>query len=92
MTVHRILGDNHAFDPDGVDVLVFAYENALRDLRLGDREAPPAVAVARKIVELAKQGLRDGAQLRDAAVASFRAQVAPLWEGATSAPSTPPPI
>jgi hypothetical protein len=38
MNTHTVLGGDHAFDSDEVGILVLAYENALRELRLADRE------------------------------------------------------
>src|SRR5262245_19171659 len=84
MSVHRLLSDNNAFDPDEVGVLVSTYESALRHLRVSDLDDPTAIAVARMIVELAKEGVRDGAQLRDAVLTSFQGSNCTARKDATS--------
>jgi hypothetical protein len=47
-------------------LLVTAYEGALLDLGLVDREDFAAILVAKRIIELAKLGERDPARLRAA--------------------------
>jgi hypothetical protein len=45
--------EQEAFGPDAVAVLAAALEEALRQLRLVDRNDPAATKVAKKIIELA---------------------------------------
>jgi hypothetical protein len=45
---------NHVFDPDTIAVMVTAFEDALRELRLTDRADPATELVARKVIELAE--------------------------------------
>jgi hypothetical protein len=52
--------------------LIAAFEDALKDLCLTDREDPLTMMVAKMIIEFAKEGECDPARLRDAAVRSFR--------------------
>jgi hypothetical protein len=52
--------------------MVLAYENALRDLRLVDRENPVTVTIAHRIIDLAKLGERNPARLSAAAVKALR--------------------
>jgi hypothetical protein len=66
MNIHTVLGGNHAFDSDEVAILVLAYENALRELRMAEREDPATLLVAYKILDLAKLGERNPDRLRDA--------------------------
>ena len=70
MPIYRLL-QNHAFGPDEINVLTTAFEEALRTLRLVDRSDPATEMVARKIIELAQQGERDPARLRERAVKSL---------------------
>ena len=70
MPIYRLL-QNHVFDPDTVAVMVTAFEDALRELRLTDRADPATELVARKIIELAERGERDPARLRDRVVRSL---------------------
>jgi hypothetical protein len=51
-----------------VKVLIDAFEDTLRALRLHDREDPLTMAVAKIIIELAKDGERDPTRLRDLAL------------------------
>jgi hypothetical protein len=67
MPLLRLL-ENEAFGPDEIAVMVTAFEEALRELRLTDREDPATLMVAQRIIESAKQGERDPARLREAGV------------------------
>ena len=49
-----------------------AFEDALRELGLVDRNDPATLMVAQRIFELAKRGERDPTRLRDGAVKSLR--------------------
>jgi hypothetical protein len=57
-----------SFGPDDIEVLVSAFEEALRELGLVDRTDPATQLVAQRIIELAQQGERDPIRLREAAV------------------------
>jgi hypothetical protein len=74
MTLSLVLGSDYSFDPDEIAILASAYENALRELRLINREDPPTLTVAHRIIDLAKQGERNPARLCDAAVKSLMLQ------------------
>jgi hypothetical protein len=69
MPLHRLL-DNHAFGPDEIVILTTAFEGALKTLQLIDRTDPATEMVARKIIQLAGQGVRDPEQLRQMTVRS----------------------
>jgi hypothetical protein len=77
MNIHTILGGDHAFDSAEIAILVWAYENAIRELRLVDREDLATLTVAQRIVDLAKQGERNPIRLRDAAVKASLPPVQP---------------
>jgi hypothetical protein len=49
-------------------VLVGAFEEALRELRLMDRKDPATLLVAKRIIELAQKGERDPTRLRERAL------------------------
>jgi hypothetical protein len=72
MPIRLIIRNDHAFSPEEADILIDAFEESLQALNLTDREDPLTLLVAKKIIELAKEGERDPARLRDAAVASFK--------------------
>jgi hypothetical protein len=71
MPIRLLLQHDHSFAPDEIEALIAAFEDTLRRLRLAQREDPVTLAVARLIVELAKQGERDPARLRDGALAEL---------------------
>jgi hypothetical protein len=60
--------DNQAFGPEQINVLVTAFEDALKVLGLVDREDPATQMVAQRIIDLAKQGECDLVRLREGAV------------------------
>jgi hypothetical protein len=69
MPILRLIrAHDRAFGPDEIAIMVAAFEDALRELGLVDREDPATLMVAKRIFELAKQGERDPARLREAAV------------------------
>lgn len=70
MPIRQLL-DNAAFNPEEALMLRRAFEDTLRALNLSDRADPVTTLVARKIIELASNGERDAARLRQAAVAAF---------------------
>jgi len=61
--IRPFLPDNHSFDPEDIAKLSAAFEAALRKLGLVDRSVPATMAVAKLIIEFARQGERDPAQL-----------------------------
>ena len=70
MPIHALL-DKHVFGPEDVKVLATAFEEALRALRLVDRNDPMTTIVAKKIIELAQSGERDPIRLREDVVKSL---------------------
>jgi hypothetical protein len=68
----RVESEKEAFGPDTISLLTIAFEEALRHLGLVNRNDPLATMVAKRIIELARQGERDPVQLRDQAIQSFR--------------------
>ena len=67
MPITRLLQDT-AFGPDEIAVLVAAYEDALRALSRVNRSDLATEMVAKRIIELAKQGERDPVRLRERAM------------------------
>jgi hypothetical protein len=67
MAIYRLLVDG-AFDDRAVRALATAYEGALQDLKLVDRNDPFTEIIAHKIIELARMGERDPVKLRELAV------------------------
>jgi hypothetical protein len=70
MPITRLLL-NASFGPDEIAVMVAAFEGALRELDLTDRTDPATEMVARKIIELHRQGERDPVRLQERVVAAL---------------------
>ena len=58
MVIHRLIASG-TFDLDEVKAMVAAYESALTDLHLIDRNDPLTEIIARSIVDMAATGGRD---------------------------------
>jgi hypothetical protein len=58
-------------------ILIDAFEAALKELRLSDRNDAAALVVAKHIIALAKAGVLDPVQLRDLTVKAVRQRAAP---------------
>jgi hypothetical protein len=63
--------EQEAFGPETIAVLGVALEETLRQRGLIDCNDPAMTMVAKRIIELAKQGERDPIRLRDQTVRSF---------------------
>jgi len=59
------------FSPEDITALATAFENTLRTLRLADRNDPIVLMVAKKIIELARQGERNPERLRALVISQF---------------------
>jgi len=68
VAIRAILENDHAFGPEDVANLTGAFEAALTRLGLVDRGDPLTTAVAKAIIELAKEGERDPEKLCDGAL------------------------
>ena len=60
------------FSPEDITALATAFEDTLRTLRLSDRNDPIALMVAKKIIELAKQGEHNPERLRALVISQFQ--------------------
>ena len=71
----RLLLQNEAvFTPEDITALTTAFEGALIDLGLVDRDDPAVTMVAQRIIEFAKHGEKDPIRLKDSAVKLFQAR------------------
>jgi hypothetical protein len=61
--IRTFLG-NQAFDPEAIQIMNAAFEDACRALQLADRHDPITEVVAKRIIEIAGRGERDPARLR----------------------------
>jgi hypothetical protein len=62
MTIHRLLRNN-TFGPEEIELLVTAYEQALRALGLKDRSDPITQLVAEKIIAVGRLGIEDPTEI-----------------------------
>jgi hypothetical protein len=63
VALYALLRDR-VFEPEAIEVLARAYEDLLSDLQLADRNDPFAQIVAREVIEAARTGARDAAEIR----------------------------
>ncbi len=70
MPIRRLV-ENEAFDPEAIEIIVAAFEDALGRLDLTNRDDPLVALVARRVITFAQQGERDPAKLRDLALKSI---------------------
>ena len=52
------------FDPEIIQVMAGAYEELLDDLHLADRDDPFTAVVAKAVIEVARLGVCDAAEMR----------------------------
>lgn len=71
MPLVRLL-QNSAFEPELIEVMSAAFEQACRELGFAETADPLRETVARKIIECAQTGERDQARLRDCALQAIR--------------------
>lgn len=65
--IYRLLQDQ-TFEPEQCEAMASAFEAALRELNLKDRDDPLCEMVAKKIIELGQQGIRSQSLLRQFAL------------------------
>jgi len=61
-----------AFEPAVVNVMVTAFDDTLRELKISSRHDPLVERVAQIIIECAEKGMRDAAEMRDCALKAIR--------------------
>ena len=71
LPIRVLLALSGAFSPEDITALTAAHEGVLHSLRL-DRRDLAATLVAKRIIELARNGERNPVALRDAVLQSFR--------------------
>ena len=70
--------DEEIFGRETIALLAVALEDALRQLRLVDRNDPAVTKIAKTMIEFARHGERDPIRLRDLAIESFRKAKSPF--------------
>jgi hypothetical protein len=72
MAIHRLIA-NGTFEPAEIAAMTAAYEAALVDLRLTDRDDPITQIVAAAIVSITSMGERDPGTIKDRALRTLGA-------------------
>ena len=67
MAIYRLIA-NSSFGPDEIKAMTAAYEAALVDLRLADRDDPITEIIATAIVSITSKGERDPATIKNRAL------------------------
>ena len=71
MTSNRLPQDQPAFGPSEIAVLVVAFEDALNQLHMTNRADDITNIVAKRIIDLAREGERDPARLTEGTLKSL---------------------
>jgi hypothetical protein len=67
MAIYRLIA-NGSFGPDEIEVMTAAYEDALIDLRVTNRDDPITELIAKSIVNVTATGERDPILIRERAM------------------------
>ncbi len=67
MAIHRLIVKG-SFDPDEIRVMTAAYESALTDLAVVDRNDPISELIAKSIVNVTATGERDPERVKERAI------------------------
>jgi hypothetical protein len=73
VTIYRLL-QKSVFGPEEIVRMSSAYEQALKTLRLADRNDPVSELVAKKIIDIARTGETDPARISALAIRALGAQ------------------
>jgi hypothetical protein len=74
MPIYELLKSQGSFEPEEVAMLGSVFEEVLQTLGLVDRQDLATEMVAKKVVELAKAGVRDRDRLKALTVQAFTQQ------------------
>jgi hypothetical protein len=67
MAIYRMIADG-SFGPDEIEAMTLAYEGALLDLRLNNRDDPITEIIARTIVSVTATGERNPTRIKERAI------------------------
>jgi hypothetical protein len=67
MAIYRLIA-NGSFGPDEIEAMTSAYEGALTDLQLPDRDDPITELIAKAIVNVTATGERNPELIKDRAI------------------------
>jgi hypothetical protein len=75
MAIYRLIAIG-TFGPDEIKVMIAAYESALTDLQLIDREDPLTELIAKSIVNVTATGVRDPERIKERALNALGVRIA----------------
>ena len=67
MAIYRLIASG-TFDPDVIEVMIAAYERALSELSLTDRNDPLTELIAKSIINVTATGERDPGKIKERAL------------------------
>ena len=67
MAIYRLIASG-TFDPDVIEVMIAAYERALSELSLTDRNDPLTELIAKSIINVTAVGERDPEKIKERAL------------------------
>jgi hypothetical protein len=70
MAIYRLIA-NGSFGPDEIKVMTAAYEDALIDLRVANRDDPITELIAKAIVNVTATGERDPILIKERAISAL---------------------
>ena len=73
MAIYRLIA-NGAFGPDEIKAMTEAYERALADLRLNDRDDPITELIVKAIINVTATGERDPVRIKERAINALGAR------------------
>ncbi|HJS63186.1 MAG TPA: hypothetical protein VJ800_15675 [Pseudolabrys sp.] len=73
MAIYRLIA-NGAFGPDEIKAMTEAYERALADLRLNDRDDPITELIVKAIIDVTATGERDPVRIKERAINALGAR------------------
>ena len=75
MAIHRLIAIG-TFGPDEIKAMIAAYEGALTDLQLIDRNDPLTELIAKSIVNVTATGERDPERIKERALNALGVRIA----------------
>ena len=75
MAIHRLIAIG-TFGPDEIKAMVAAYESALTDLQMIDRDDPLTELIAKSIVNATATGIRDPERIKERALNALGVRIA----------------
>jgi hypothetical protein len=75
MAIYRLIAMG-SFGPDEIKAMIAAYESALTDLQMADRDDPLTELIAKSIVNVTATGVRDPERIKERALNALGVRIA----------------